>query len=100
MRKSLRHILSAGMMLFAVGTSGAEARPNTTKMSCKAAAALVASYGAIVLSTGPTTYDRYVSDGGYCNPDEITKPAFVPTADNPQCFIGYYCFQADEDDWR
>jgi hypothetical protein len=69
-------------------------------MQCKAAAALVASHGAIVLSTGPSTYDRYVQDDGFCQRDEITMPAFVHSADNPQCFIGYYCITRDMEDNR
>jgi hypothetical protein len=69
----------------------AQGRPDTTRMQCRAAAALVSARGAIVLSTGPNTYDRYVRGDGFCLPDEVTRPAFVPAADNPQCFIGYYC---------
>lgn len=75
-----------------------QARPNTTAMSCKAAAGLVAGQGAVVLDTGPTTYDRYVLDEGFCNRSEVTKPAFVPTADNRECFIGYYCFPREYED--
>ncbi len=69
----------------------AQGRPNTTRMQCRAAAALVSGRGAVVLSTGLNTYDRYVRGDGFCLSDEVTQPAFVPTADNPQCFIGYYC---------
>lgn len=78
----------------------AQVRPDTTKMSCKAAANLVRSRGAVVLSTGPTTYDRYVASDGFCQSDEITRPAFVPAADNQQCFIGYYCFEKELKDVR
>ena len=83
--------LAVCLALSAASPCFAQARPNTATMSCRAAAGLVASHGAIVLSTGPTTYDRYVVGDGYCNRDEVTKPAFVPSADNPECFIGYYC---------
>lgn len=69
----------------------AQGRPDTTKMSCAAAKDLVTRQHAIVLSTGPTTYDRYVASGAFCQADEIGRPAFVPSADNSQCFIGYYC---------
>jgi hypothetical protein len=69
----------------------AQGRPDTTKMSCKAANSLVTRQHAIVLSTGPTTYDRYVASDAYCQRDEDGRAAFVPSADNPQCFIGFYC---------
>ena len=45
------------------------------------------------MSTGPYTYDRYVQHRGFCTPTETTKPDFVPTRDNPTCFIGYRCIE-------
>jgi hypothetical protein len=60
-------------------------------MSCQHARALVASQGAIVLRTGPITYDRFVVSPAFCMRAETTKPDWVPTADTPQCFIGYVC---------
>jgi hypothetical protein len=85
--------LATCLVLCAASPCLAQGRPNTTTMSCKAAAGLVAAHGAIVLSTGQWTYDRYVEDQGFCQRDEATRPAFVPTADNRQCFIGYTCYQ-------
>lgn len=92
--------LAAGLVLCAASPCLAQGRPNTAAMSCGAAASLVATRGAIVLGTGPATYDRYVIDEGFCTRDEFTKPAFVPTVDNRQCFIGYYCFQREMEDHR
>lgn len=68
------------------------AMPNTTQMSCAQAAGLVKQKGAVVLATSPTLYDRYVLDLGYCVYDQQLKPEWVPTRDNPQCFIGYTCY--------
>ncbi|MCB5173590.1 hypothetical protein [Microvirga lenta] len=68
-----------------------QTRPNTTAMSCAQAAGLVRSQGAIVLNTGPYTYDRFVSGGGFCAVTEGYETAWAPTADNPQCFVGYRC---------
>ena len=69
----------------------AQPRLSTLSMSCRQAQALVASRGAIVLSTGQYTYDRYVSHVGFCEIEQTTEPAFEPTADNPQCLIGNRC---------
>jgi hypothetical protein len=69
----------------------AQARTATTTLSCSAAAALVTERGAIVLSTGPTTYDRFVAGGGACDRNQTTEPAYEGTADVQQCFIGYRC---------
>jgi len=74
-------------------TAAAQSRPDTTRMTCAAARALVMRHGGIVLGTGPSLYDRYVSSRAYCATTEITEPAFVPTADNPRCFIGYTCIE-------
>ncbi|WP_048708828.1 hypothetical protein [Microvirga massiliensis] len=73
----------------------AQVGPSTLTMSCQQAHALVASQGAIVLRTGPITYDRYVISPAFCMRAETTEPTWVPTADTPQCFIGYVCRQTD-----
>ena len=62
-------------------------------MTCAQAVGLVNARGAVVMSTGPYTYDRYVQHRGFCTPTETTKPDFVPTRDNPTCFIGYRCIE-------
>jgi hypothetical protein len=60
-------------------------------MNCSQASSLVASRGAVVLSTGPVTYERYVAGLGHCALNEYLEPAYAPTGDNPQCMIGYRC---------
>lgn len=69
----------------------AQSRPSTLRMSCLQARSLVLSQGAVVLSTGPTTYDRYVSGGNFCQWGERSEPTWVPAADTPQCHIGFVC---------
>jgi hypothetical protein len=65
-------------------------------ITCSRAAGLVASQRAIVLATGVYTYDRYVSGPNLCVLGETTEPAWIPTVDNPQCFVGYQCRQRFE----
>ncbi len=60
-------------------------------MSCDQAKGIVAVWGAAVLRTGPTTYDRYVRDASYCTRQERIQPAWVRTADTTQCPIGGVC---------
>jgi hypothetical protein len=69
----------------------AQARPSTVTMTCAQAARLVTSQGAIVLGTGGLTFDRFVTDRRFCAINQTTEPAWVPAADNPQCFVGYRC---------
>ncbi len=82
----------AMVLLLPLASTGAQARPNTRAMTCDQAARLVARAGGIVLDTSSTTFDRYVSDLRFCMPQQALRPAFEPTRDNPQCFIGYTCY--------
>ena len=75
----------------------AQSRPLILRMSCSQAKFLVTSRGAIVLSTGQYTYDRYVSSQASCLSGQFTRPAWVPTADTPQCFVGYTCVDSPPD---
>jgi hypothetical protein len=77
--------------LVAASGAFAQSHPLTLRMSCPQARDLVAVQGAVVLNTGPTTYDRYVSSSNACILGERVEPAWVPTGDTPQCFIGYRC---------
>src|SRR4029453_5324952 len=67
------------------------ARPSTVTMPCAQAARLVGSHGAIVLGTGGSTFDRFVTDRRFCAINQTTEPAWVPAFDKPQCFVGYPC---------
>ena len=93
-----RTILVALASIAVAGPALAQQRLLTTSMSCAAARQIVSTRGAIVLSTGETTYDRFVDSQRFCQRDEINKPAWVPTADQRQCFIGYRCERLD-DEW-
>jgi hypothetical protein len=84
-------LLLAGILISAAPVALAQSRPSTLGMTCLQARGLVASQGAIVLSTGPTTYDRYVSGGNACVLGERTEPTWVPSADTAQCPIGFRC---------
>ncbi len=94
-------LIVAGMALAGLGSScaaQAQSHPFTPRMSCAAASRLVATKGALILSTGADLYDRYVASQAYCQRDEITKPTWVPAADTPQCFVGYRCERIG-DEW-
>jgi hypothetical protein len=93
--------LFAALMVLAMSPAecaSAQSRPDTTRMTCAAAQALVTKHGAIVLGTGPSLFDRYVSSRAYCMSTELTEPTFAPTTDNRQCFVGYRCRESYGDD--
>ena len=95
----MRVLLSCAMILATLPAALAQSRPSTVALSCGQAARLVASQGAIVLGTGGPTYDRFVRDRSFCEPTEIARRAFRPTRDNPQCLVGYTCYEPGRDDW-
>ena len=84
-------LLSLAAIATVVTSAAAQPRPSSVAMSCRQAAGLVASRGAVVLGTGGHTYDRFVADQRFCLRTETTEPVWVPAADTPQCFVGYRC---------
>lgn len=84
---SVAAIASSAITASALG----QERPYTPRLTCGAAAGLVAARGSVVLGTGPQTYERVVADARFCSIEETTAPAWERTADNPQCFVGYRC---------
>jgi len=82
----------AAVALLSMGSGAlAQGSPLTLGMPCYGARELVSVHGEIVLRTSPTTFDRYVASGGRCALGEVIEPAWVPTADTPQCPLGYSC---------
>lgn len=88
-----------GFILALAAVPAASARPASYKMSCAATAGLVQSRGAALLDTSPTTFDRYVRDITFCMRGEALRPEWVRTRDNPQCFVGYTCYEPERG-WR
>src|SRR5215212_4742252 len=80
------------LVAFCIATIGpAEARTDARRLTCAQAQALVRAQGAVVLTTGQYTYERFVSDHRFCERDEVTRPRRTPTRDTRTCRIGYVC---------
>ena len=86
-RKSSLMLAAAALCVATV----AQARPYTPDMTCGEAANTVSVNGAIVMDTGPNTYDRFVVSRAYCTPHEIVKIAYANTVNNSHCQVGYTC---------
>lgn len=100
MRAYVRACLMTGGLLVGMtmaSAAHAQNRPNTVNMSCEQAQSIVQRSGAVVLGTGGQSYDRYVRSRAFCTPSEVTKPAWAPTADVAQCFIGFRCEEFSHD---
>lgn len=89
-------IVAAGIVI--AGDALAQSRPYSPRMSCDALADIVARRGAVVISTSPTTYDRFVRNRAFCQPTEVVEPRWVPAADTRTCFVGYSCKEYELED--
>jgi len=87
----MRPIMISFLVLLLSQAALAQVRPQTPARSCAANQQSVRENGAIVLGTGGYTYDRFVAHRGFCQFDEYVEPAWVPSRDTPQCFVGYRC---------
>jgi hypothetical protein len=86
MKRLALFLLPALSVTAAIAQSG-----STTSMTCQQARAVVNSNGAVVLHTGPTTYDRFVRDPSFCPWPMTARRAYAPTRDTPQCPVGATC---------
>ncbi len=83
--------------LVSVASMAQAALVNTADLTSSQAKALVQDKGAIVLSTAPGLYDRYVANASFCAPDENTQRAYVVTKDSNHSLIGYTCVVDDNE---
>jgi hypothetical protein len=79
------------VLVLAAGTALAQSRPSSPDRTCIVNRQSVVANGAIVLGTGGHTYDRFVRDRGFCEHGDFLEPAWVPSRDTAQCFVGYRC---------
>ncbi|MFC3218800.1 hypothetical protein ACFOEZ_07205 [Tianweitania populi] len=85
-------IVAAGMLGVTAASAVAAPRTDVSQLSCDQAQSLIVQRGAAVVTTGPRTYKRFVSDARFCDAgDHYLHPAFTPTADKRSCYIGYTC---------
>jgi len=78
-------------------------RYNVTKMSCSAIQQVVQREGAAILrweskrKPGLPLYNRYVRHGGFCEPGQYARSAYVPSKDRANCRVRE-CRDIDFDD--
>ncbi|GAA0779940.1 hypothetical protein E1180_06425 [Roseibium denhamense] len=88
----VRHIaVAVSVLVFAAlsGTAGAQSgRPDTRTMTCDQVRALIQRSGAIVLTTGQNTFDRYAYSRASCfSPQQVLRNDWVQTKDVSKCFV-------------
>jgi hypothetical protein len=79
----------ASLLLICLASAG-HARSDARTLTCSQVQALLDSQGSAVLSTGPNSFDRYVSLGASCMVLELWQPVFIATKDSGQCRV-YRC---------
>ncbi|QFT34329.1 hypothetical protein K1718_24780 [Roseibium porphyridii] len=62
-------------------------RPLSTSMTCSQAQSMINQRGAVVMSTGQYTFDRYVSNRNFCERGEFLVRANIPTKDKRRCTV-------------
>ena len=87
----MRTVLLTIPFILMAGSAFAQAGPNSLIMSCASSRALVQKRGAVLMYTGPNIFDRYVSNQSFCAGNEMTKPAWIATVDQPECLVGSVC---------
>ena len=87
----MRSLLMPLLFPILVSNASAQTQFDARSVPCAQIAATVRGRGAVVINTGPYTYDRYVNGGQFCVRPEIAVPTWISTADTPQCFVGYVC---------
>jgi hypothetical protein len=93
----IRILLPALALALVTTAAAAQVGPPTSQRTCGANRQLVQRDGAVVLDTSPSTYARFVRSGAQCLVDQFPEPAWVPSSNNPQCFIGYRCKDGSDD---
>lgn len=87
----------AACLAATVAIDAAQARTDLRTIICADARELVFLKGAVVFTTGDTTYQRFVEGQRQCQPsDEVAVPAVAATRDNPECWVGYTCRNRSE----
>lgn len=87
----MKALMLALPIALAASTALAQPRVDSLTASCDTVSRIVRQSGAAIIGTGHFLYDRFVNDDGYCPRSQITEAAWLPTADDPQCFVGYRC---------
>ena len=90
-------LAAAALAVVLAGASTALAqsgRPDTRQLTCAQAQALVKQRGSVVMTTGATTFDKFVADASYCRPiTNQVRAKFAPTKDDAKCAVGFRCYQ-------
>lgn len=97
---TIRIAAIAAAAAVAATSAFAQGRPDSRTMSCDQVRAMIDERGAVVLTTGQHTYDRYVRNRWQCfSTAEVGVRAFISTRDTQSCQV-WRCEVVDPVDRR
>lgn len=92
--------LIAAATLLAASAAHAQGRPDSRQMSCGQVQALIEDRGAVVMTTGQHTYDRFVQNRHQCfSIGEVGVRTHIASRDSASCPV-YRCEVVDPVDRR
>lgn len=85
-----RFAMTTVLLVAASASAFAQGRPDARAMSCGEVQALIDARGAVVMTTGRHTYDRFVAHAGYCVHLDAPVATTIATRDSDRCWV-YHC---------
>lgn len=82
-----RPAMTVALLAALASPAAAQGRPDARAMSCGEVRAMIWAQGAVVLTTGPHTYDRYVAGTRFCALPEVALPQTIRTRDGERCVV-------------
>lgn len=98
MKRQIALVATAAVL--AATSAIAQGRPDSRAMTCNQVQTMIGDRGAVVLTTGRHTYDRYVRNRWQCfSTAEVGVRAFITTRDTKSCQV-WRCEVVDPEDRR
>ncbi len=89
-------LLTLTALAMSATAANAISRHNSTSLSCDRVHAIIDAEGAAIMryqsrrNPGLTLYDRFVSNGAYCDTEKYPITVTIPAADTERCVV-YRC---------
>lgn len=66
------------------------AKLESRKMTCRDVSGIVDEKKSATIYYSKKHFSKFYAYSGFCD-DRASMPAYLPTLDNPSCFVGYSC---------
>jgi hypothetical protein len=82
---TIRPLAAVLAAVLALAAPAEAARPDLRAMTCREAAEMVARRGAVVMTTGDNTFQRFVASRAWCDRWQATRLEYHPARDTEAC---------------